>query len=77
MVKYNNDILTKDKIETQFKYIMANKLTIYSVINDANHTKDAFQKSELARPDLDRTGHVDLNEIGFFQRVFAENPSSL
>ena len=48
MVKYNNDILTKDKIETQFKYIMANKLTIYSVVNDTNHTKDAFQKSELA-----------------------------
>ena len=48
VVKYNNDILTKDKIETQLKYIMANKLTIYSVVNDTNHTKDTFQKSELA-----------------------------
>ena len=42
MVKYNNDILTKDEIETQSKYIMANKLTIYSVVNDTDHTKGAF-----------------------------------
>ena len=27
--QYYNEILTKDKIETQFKFIMANKLTIY------------------------------------------------
>ena len=48
MVKYNNDILTKDKIETQFKYIMANKFTIYLVVNDTDHTKGALQKSKLA-----------------------------
>ena len=52
MVKYNNDILTKDKIETQSKYIMANKLTIYSVVNDTDHTKSAFQKSKLAGRNL-------------------------
>ena len=75
MVKYNNDILTKDKIETQFKYIMANKLTIYLVVNDTDHTKGAFQKLKLAGQTL--AGPVILSkEILFFQRVFAENPSS-
>ena len=52
MVKYNNDILTKQKIARQFKYIMANKLTIYSVVDDTDHTKDAFQKSKLASQTL-------------------------
>ena len=78
MVKYNNDILTKHKIARQFKYIMANKLTIYSVVDDTDHTKDAFQKSKLASQTLAGPviSHFDLNETGFFQRVFAENPSS-
>ena len=52
MVKYNNDILTKHKIARQFKHIMANKLTIYSVVDDTDHTKDAFQKSKLASQTL-------------------------
>ena len=52
MVKYNNDILTKHKIARQFKYIMANKLTIYSVVDDTDHTKDAFLKSKLASQTL-------------------------
>ena len=51
MVKYNNDILTKHKIARQFKYIMANKLTIYSVVDDTDHTKDAFKSRNWpARP---------------------------